>query len=372
MKILEVFKKHLLYSLFAFAAIFSACDTEEEPQPNDDENQKDSTYLQTSGIIIFHEGGFGANNATIGKYEPEGQQYQPTVYRSTNGDFIGDVQQSAVFNEGILYSVLNGSNSIKIIDSVSMELNSTIEDELIDKPRDIAISGDKAYLSVWGPYNANFGLEESKVLEINLTSGAVTATIDTENGVGDLALLGNKLLVTRNYYGAYNHLTIINTDDNSIEKDIELPLSPNEIIIDDSGEVWLICGAGALLNVDINNGTISNNIDLSGAIYADAALYDESIYYLQNNRVNSFNITSQEINEGFGVSEVKTPYGFGIDPVYGDIYLGDALDYTEGEVSIYSLEGEELDRFTSGISPSQFAFEVEEVQFEEENSDENE
>ena len=50
---------------------------------------------------------------------------------------------------------------------------------------------------------------------------------------------------------------------------------------------------------------------------------------------------------------METPYAFGVDPVSGDFYLGDALDYSsEGLVIRYSNEGELLDNFESGIIPT--------------------
>ena len=50
-------------------------------------------------------------------------------------------------------------------------------------------------------------------------------------------------------------------------------------------------------------------------------------------------------------------YGLNVNPYDGDIYLADAVDYSQaGVVYRYSREGQLVDHFRVGINPSCFAF----------------
>jgi hypothetical protein len=364
---INLFKKST-YLILAGLLLFSAC-KEDEVIPDDEQEdvESDSLVLKTVNVLIFHEGGFQANNATVGSYKPDSQDYNPTVFRDENGSFIGDVQQSVLSHSGQFYSVLNGSNAVKVLDSASLSLSATIEDESIDKPRNIAVAGDKGYLSNWGPYNDDFGLSDSRILTIDLTSNSVTGSIDTEEGLEDVQIVGNTLLATRFYFGSYQHLTFINLDNNEILNDIELPAGPEEILMDASGNAWVVCNSGALVKIDIENTSIAETVDLSGEIYGDADIYEDVIYFLQNNEVKAYDLSSGSISSIATTKEIQTPYGFGIDPVNGDIYIGDGVDFSDGgTVLIYSAEGEFIHEFVSGILPTQFVFETELQIFEEE------
>lgn len=343
MKKLNLLNK-AFFAVFSLLILFTGCD-DENPKP------------ETGSVLIIHEGGFNGNNATIGSYDPDLKSYNANAFMKGSSPFIGDVQQSVLQHENSLYSVLNGSNSVEIIGLENLNFIASVEDEMIDKPRAITISGTTGYLSNWGPYGENFSLTDSNILTIDLTTNTVSGTIDTENGVEDVEIVGNKLLVTRNYYGAYQNLTIINIDNNEVEKDIELPSGPQEIIVDRAGNPWVVCSGGFLVRIDEEQGTAVETIDLSGAILGEADIYSNEIYFLQENKVKKVNISSGEIISLFNTVDITTPYAFAVDPNNGEIYIGDGVDYSDGGlVYRYSANGELLDDFISGILPTQFIF----------------
>ena len=50
-------------------------------------------------------------------------------------------------------------------------------------------------------------------------------------------------------------------------------------------------------------------------------------------------------------------YGLGVEPVTGDVYVSDAIDYMQkGRVLRYSKSGVKLDSFTADIIPGAFCF----------------
>jgi hypothetical protein len=53
----------------------------------------------------------------------------------------------------------------------------------------------------------------------------------------------------------------------------------------------------------------------------------------------------------------KAFYSFGVDPVNGELYMGDAIDYaSNGVVYRFSPKGTPLDTFTVGVCPGDFLF----------------
>ena len=360
----QLFKRST-YLLITLLLVFSAC-KENEVKIDETEKELESSVLKTLKVLVFHEGGFLANNATIGAYNPNNQAYNPTAFREVNGSFIGDVQQNVISNNGLFYSVLNGSNAVGILDSASLSLISTIKNEAIDKPRDLAIKGQTAYLSNWGPYNEDFTLSNSKIVVLDLALNTVVGSIETAEGLEDVHLANNTLLVTRNYFGSYRNLTFIDTETNQIITDIELPEGPQEILEDAAGNIWVVCSSGALVNINVEETSIANTVDLDGAIFADAAIYAGAIYFFQDNEIKAYDLMTGNIRSVTTTVEIQVPYAFGVDPSNGDIYLGDGVDYSDGGMVIrYSAEGELLDEFNSGILPTQFIFQtnlVEEVE----------
>ena len=62
-------------------------------------------------------------------------------------------------------------------------------------------------------------------------------------------------------------------------------------------------------------------------------------------------------SEPFLQSRGTIYYGLSIDPLNGDVYIADAIDYQQqGMVLRYSSSGDELDRFYVGIIPGAFCW----------------
>ncbi len=332
-------------ALVAMFLIFTACD------------ENDETKNGKGSVLILHEGNFQSSNATIGLYDPETKNYTSDVYSDENSQFIGDVLQSGIINNNSFYGVLNGSNYVAVADVGTFSIIDSITDGRIDKPRAIAIKGNTAYLSNWGPFGQDTPLSDSRILVIDLNTQQVTNSIDTEEGLEDVKIVGNKLLATRFYFGNYRGLTIIDTETNQIDTDIEVPEGPEEILVSEEGDVWVVCNSGALAKVDEVAGTVTETLDLEGEILADAAFYNNEIYYLQDSEVKKVNPLNGEITFVFTVLKINLPYAFGVDPATGDIYIGDGVEFgSEGIVYRYDVSGNLQDDFTSGILPTQFIF----------------
>lgn len=333
----------------ALLLIFTACEDTED------------INLKTSGVYIYHEGAFGSNNATIGNYNPESYDYNASLYRGQNTSFIGDVQQNILVDNDNdrIYSVLNGSNSIDIMTS-NLKSEAKINFPELDKPRDIAVVGNFAFIANWGPYNENFSLTNSEILVVNLNTNELVDRLETQEYPEHLFIKNNKLIVSHSSFdGSIKELSIINIDNLQIEESIEVPSGPQEIIEDENGNVWVVCTSGSLVQLNTSLTGISNQIDLDNAVLGDIDSHEDAIYFYSANEIFYLNISDYSITSTDISEEMRTPYAFAVDPVSGDFYLGDATDFaSEGLVIRYSADGELLDTFESGIAPTQFSFNI--------------
>ncbi len=127
-----------------------------------------------------------------------------------NGTFPGDVLPNPITIDGDNgYLVLNGSNKIEIIDDNTFKSKSTFTDKLLDKPRYLQVINGKAYISVWGPYDANFSLTGSYVLVIDTKTLQVVTSIATDPGVENLLYNSKYLFASNNNFGGSNTVSVI-------------------------------------------------------------------------------------------------------------------------------------------------------------------
>ncbi len=338
-------KRLLLVALTVFAL---SCSEEDEP-----------SIQSTGDIYIVHEGAFGSSNATIGVYNTNDTSYVATAFENANGFFIGDVLQHVAVTGEVAYGVLNGSNKVEAFSLGDLKTVETLTDSLIDKPRYMAIEGDMAYVTIWGAYNDDFTLSSSKVGLINLADFTLQETIGTAPGVEQIVAADGKLYITRNYFGSYSNLSIIDLSDNSIVTDIALPTGPDELFKDADGKVWVACTSGKLVEISKTDNAISQTIDLGEAIFHDVDLYDGAVYYLAGSAVKKVDLESKTISTVISNVSLALPYALAINPFNGDIYLGDGVAFGgEGKVWHYNASGTLVTSFTSGILPTQFIFEI--------------
>jgi len=332
--------------LILLAAITFACSENEAPQ------------IQSSGnVFVAHEGNFGSTNATIGIYNVNDTSYNPAVYSGVNGDFIGDVLQDVIVDGEIAYGILNGSNIVEKFSLPDLNSIETLQASIIDKPRYMTVNGDKAYLTIWGAYDENFSLTDSKVAIIDLNSFEVEKTIPTAPGVEQILNHGGKLFVTRNFFGAYNNLTIIDLSTEEVIADLRIASGPDEIFLDDQNRVWVACTSGALVEINTETNNVAQTVSLEGDILGDVAYYENKVYYFQSNQVKSVDLTDFQGETVVNNVELALPTALDVNPFNGDIYLGDGIDFgSEGEFFHFNASGELVAEFTTGILPTKFIF----------------
>ena len=121
-----------------------------------------------------------------------------------------------------------------------------------------------------------------------------------------------------------------------------------------------------LYRIDATTLTIEQNqaLDTDNANVKLATDPSGTVLYIINNDVYRMEITAPHVPVRPFIEAEKGSngrkhflYGIGVNPHNGEIYVADAVDYSQsGVVYRYSAEGTLLDKFRVGITPNNFAF----------------
>ena len=332
---------------------------------DDDDNGPKGKYEH--GALIVNEGNFTQANGTVTYYNASSGEPEQNIYRTVTG-FAGSVAQSLFINNDRGYLVLNGDNKIEIVNPNTFESNGTLTGPDFDKPRYVEIADNKAYISMWGPYEeGGYSLIDSYVLVVDLNTNSTIKKIQTDEGTENLLVAGDFLFASNYNFGGSHTVSVIKTQDNSLVDEIEVGSGPSGLVKDANDKVWVICtgdyGAsnGQLIRINPETLVVEKTIDLNLNPDADLAISSDknSIIYSSATDIYSIAINAESAPSAplFTADAVVTNYALGVDPDLGDIWIGDALDYTSaGKVYIYTSSGSLKTSFETGIAPGQFAF----------------
>jgi DNA-binding beta-propeller fold protein YncE len=353
----RIYRCVLRFSVLSLFFLVQSCD--EDPSPK-------GKY--EGGATIVNEGGFGSANGTLTFFDMASGRVEQNIFRNEGGDFAGDVVQSITFSEDKGYVVINGDNKVEIVNGNTFEHLETIESSDLDKPRYVEVIDNKAYISVWGPYEeGGFSLIDSYVLVVDLNTNTVIKKIETDEGTENL-LFGEKYLFASNYnFGASNSVAVIDPTTNSLVKHIELASGPAGSVLDSNGKLWVICtgdfGAsnGKLFRIHPETLEVEESIELNVNPDVDLGITPDKseLIYSVGSSIYSISISATVAPEDklFEAEDVVYNYAMGVDPDSGNIWIADALNFaTEGKVYVYTNSGVPVTGFKAGISPTQVVF----------------
>ncbi len=317
------------------------------------------------GLFILNEGNFQYGNASLSFYNPEEHMVSNEVFYRANGMKLGDVGQSLAMYGGRLWIVVNGSHVVFAVDPVTFKEIGRIEN--LTSPRYIEfLSDSKAYVSqLW----------DNRIFIVNPSTYSVTGYIT----VPDMTMeTGSTEQMVR--YGDFvycccwsyqNRIIKIDTKTDQVVGSLTIGIQPNSLVLDCNGKLWALTGGGyegspygyeapALYKIDAETfaverifrfrlGQTPSEVKLNGR--------GDMLYWINDGvwqmNVNATRVPVRPLIE----SRATKYYGLTIDPVDGDIYVADAIDYQQqGMVYRYSGSGVLIDEFYAGITPGAFCW----------------
>lgn len=349
-------KKNLLFILL-IAMFFYSC--------SKDENSVEPV-VSTTGILIVNEGGFGQNNSTLSYYDFEKQISYKDVYGPANdGAFLGDVANSVEIFEGKAYIAVNGSQKIEIVDLANFKSLGFIDLGPGSSPRELVI------INSTSGYVTSFG---TKLYKFNPTTRAVVSSIEVGANPEGIVQSNGKLFIARSgdFMSGYdNKVIIVDINTDAVIDSVIVGVNPRITMKNDAGDVFVVCtgtyfdatnGKGGIYKINpITNQAVDSFIIFSNP--GEACIANDKIYVVNSDGVLSIDLLTGIINatpviNGMAVNSMYgVVYSIAFDPIGQKIYCGNPKDFVQdGEIVVYDLDYNEINRFDVGINPGVIQF----------------
>lgn len=318
-----------------------------------------------AGLFITNEGNFQYGNATLSYYDPETKQVLNEVFFRANGMKLGDVAQSMTIRNGVGWVVVNNSHVIFAIDTGTFKEVGRITG--FTSPRYIHfLSDEKAYVTqIWDP----------RIYIVNPKRYEITGYIDCPgmdfgNGSTEQMVQHGKYVYV-NCWSYQNRLLKIDTETDKVAGELTVGIQPTSLVLDCNGKLWTITDGGyegspygyeapALYCIDPESFTVEKQFSFRLGDWPSEIRINGTgdLLYWINNDVWCMAVDADRVPVRPFIEYKDTIYyGLTVDPVNGDVYVADAVDYQQqGIVYRYTPEGELVHSFYVGITPGAFCW----------------
>lgn len=358
--------------------LFASCSSDNNVAIDDTETPDDNTTQKVNGLYVLNEGSMGSNKATIDFFDYNENEYRQNLYPEANPNEVkelGDLGNDILIYGSKMYLVINGSNKVEVVDAKTVKKIKSID---LSNGRSLAAANGKVFVSSYdGPIDIDPDTPLGKVYEIDTLSLDISRDVVVGYQPEGMTIINNHLYVANS--GGYrvpeydNTISVVDlTSFEEIDK-YEVAINLNKLQNDGKGNL-LVSSQGNyddipanLYKVDAETGEIVADYQtpISGFDIKDGKLFFFTNIYDAN--TNDFNksfgyidLSTDTVTEsGFidATDDIEAPYGIGINPENGDIFVTDAGNFSStGLVYQFDSTGEFVEKFKAGIIPGHFAF----------------
>ncbi len=223
---------------------FNSC-VKDKPNPPPHNN----TAVRSGRILLLNEGAMGMNNSSLSLMDADSLQINNTVFEQSNGFGLGDVAQQLVQINASYYVVLNNSGIIRELDTASLKEKGRISG--LSFPRQMVQAGaNKAFVT---------HLYRNYISVVDLNTRQMTKTIPTPYPNTEAAVVYQNKVYVSNWDTASPYIYKLNTEGDSIEKTITLPVRAPHSMALQGNTLWVLAGnpykskASYLLKINVNH-----------------------------------------------------------------------------------------------------------------------
>lgn len=337
--------------LFSIATLWTSC-----------EKMPDKSELPNSvakKVWIVNEGNFQFGNSSLDVYFPDSQTVFKNVYETANNKKMGDVAQTAVFRDKQLFTVVNNSAKIVVVNTDNYKELYTIS-LTGSSPRYLHfVSANKAFVTE---------LYANKIWVINPAIGTLLDTISAQGWTEQMAQIDNNIFITQRarLNGTYvANLLVIDASTNKILQTISLPSEPNSLA--QIGKyIYVMCEHSSTSNaklvcVDATTKSVVKTWEFMNgsspfALRSNAG--KNELYWLNNGVFRMIADVGALPASAFISGNNRNLYALNINPLSDEIYVSDAVDYVQSSsVFRYKANGDLIQTFKTGIITNSFIFE---------------
>jgi len=346
--------KQILFLLILVLPAVSCERITNNPRTDDPEE----SIIAGEGVFILNEGNFTWGNGTISYFSYDSVKIYNDVFSIVNGRPLGDVPNSmSIYNE-YAYIVVNNSGKVEVVKRNSLESVTTITG--LKSPRNLVVINNlKAYVS---------SLYSDSLTIIDLKTNSVSGYINIRRTSETIAVTGNKAFVS-NWYGG-DEIMVINTENDKVIDSVKVGREPESMVIDKKYILWILCNGGwsrenyaELVGISTQTHAIMKRHIFSSMLDSPSGLIinggGDTLFFLEEG-IRRMDIEATVIpSEPFIEEKDHLFYKLGVNPVNGDIFVTDAVDYQQrGYICIYNNKGDYLRSYQAGIIPGSMCFKV--------------
>ncbi len=363
--------KHLMKKIFlATIATLMLCASMLLSQScKEAKSANDAPLITTSSLLVVNEGNYMAGNADITAYDTTLKTTKSNLFATANGGAaMGDAPSAAVRHNGKLYVSLSGSAKFYVLNPLTLVLEGKVTG--LDSPRCFAFeSNSVAYLS---------HLNEPKITLFNPTTLEVVRTITYTGTAAENMILNSDGTISANEWNGGKRIIRIDptlSGNDAVVESLEVGIQPTCLFKDAQGDLWTLCDGGGwdgnpigfeaptIVKIKVDSDgkmTIEKRFTLAqGLLYK--MILDHSgntLYFSAGDKIYRMNINDTELpTTSFIEQSGAMFYNLAQNPLSKEIYATNAKDFmSNGEVYRYNEQGELIDSFEAGISPSLMVF----------------
>ena len=316
----------------------------------------------SSGVFITNDGQFPAGTGTVSFYNRKSAATDDIFGKENGGVALGNTVQSMTLYNGKAYIAVNNANKIVVADAKTFKNIETITG--LNYPNQfLPIDATRAYISEWGEKGI-----KGAVKMYDFATKTISKTILTGGlGAGKMLKIGSFVWVVNNSGLSFpkqdSTIVLIDSDRDSVVSTIKVGASPNSIVQDANGEVWVLCSGGTL--VKIRSGAVEAGYTFKVPAYSSKLTTDvtkSNLYFVGgDNKIyqkDLFNFGKTPPSVFLSPTYLTAPYALDFDPKTGYLYCGDAKNYASaGSLYIFDTATKALKDSTKvGIAPNGFLF----------------
>lgn len=332
--------------VLALAMLLWACNDPEDAFPVN-VNPTGATPETGGGILVGHEGNFGWGYASLSWVDVESDSVYQEVFRQANRRILGNVLQSMMLRDSLIYLVVNNSQKIEIIRQRDFASMGSISG--LTSPR---------YLLEYAPGQALCtDLYANAIHLIDLEANAKVGEIPAEGQTGQMVLHEGWVFVSNR--GA-NQLLRLSVGDWPAET-IPLGGAPYGLAKAD-GRIWTVVSRESgreLVSVDLETlAQTAYPLPESESFSMGLTKVSEDTLAVMSGGLYCFQIGSGRLSDMLNEPDAEAEY-YGLTYLAepGLVLMADARNFDQpGWVMAYSRDFEQVGRWRVGIIPSSFLY----------------
>lgn len=313
-----------------------------------------------TGVLIVNEGNFGWGNADLSFYDPLTGEIFNDIYQQTANVPLGDVLQSIVVRDSLVYAVLNNSAKIEVLNFA----NSLRKEQTIH----IAGSAPRYMFPVNDSIALVTELYANKIWKINYRSGAAIGSIPVSGETNEMVMANGSVFVlerTAPFSGGFTaQVHVIDAVSLQMQTSVSLPSEPNSLVLDNENNLFVLTDSNAHSKAQLAKISTTDFTLLSLKEFEHGQPHllrtngaKTQLYFAVNSSVFRMGINDTIPASPYIQTTAHLLYGMNIHPKNDEVYVADVLDYTQpSKIFVYDASGNQKASFNAGIITNAFVF----------------